>query len=51
MFGHSAGAQILHRMVLFAPGSRADRIVAANSGFYTLADPDQALPSVSREPT
>jgi hypothetical protein len=44
MFGHSAGAQILHRMVLFAPGSRADRIVAANSGFYTLADPDQPLP-------
>jgi hypothetical protein len=44
MFGHSAGAQILHRMVLFAPGSRADRIVAANSGFYTLADPDQSLP-------
>jgi hypothetical protein len=44
MFGHSAGAQILHRMVLFAPGSRADRIVVANSGFYTLADPDQPLP-------
>jgi hypothetical protein len=44
MFGHSAGAQILHRMVLFAPGSRADRIVAANSGFYTLADADQPLP-------
>jgi DNA-directed RNA polymerase subunit RPC12/RpoP len=44
MFGHSAGAQILHRLVLFAPGSRAERIVAANSGFYTLADPDQPLP-------
>ena len=44
MFGHSAGAQILHRMVLFAPGSRTDRIVAANSGFYTLADPDRPLP-------
>jgi Heavy metal binding domain len=44
MFGHSAGAQILQRMVLFAPGSRVDRIVAANSGFYTLADPDQSLP-------
>ena len=44
MFGHSAGAQILHRLVLFAPGSRAERIVAANSGFYTLATPDQSLP-------
>ena len=26
------------------PGSRAERIVAANSGFYTLADLDQSLP-------
>ncbi|HET9448813.1 MAG TPA: heavy metal-binding domain-containing protein [Steroidobacteraceae bacterium] len=45
MFGHSAGAQILHRLVLFAPGSRADRIAAANSGFYTLADLDRSLPA------
>jgi hypothetical protein len=44
MFGHSAGAQILHRLVLFAPGSRAQRIVAANAGFYTLATLDQSLP-------
>lgn len=42
MFGHSAGGQILHRLVLFHPRSRAQRIVAANSGFYTL--PDLALP-------
>jgi hypothetical protein len=38
IFGHSAGAQILHRHVLFHPNSRADRIVAANAGFYTLPD-------------
>ncbi len=44
MFGHSAGAQILHRLVLFAPGSRAQRIVAANAGFYTLADLERPLP-------
>lgn len=44
MFGHSAGAQILHRLVLFAPGSRAERLVAANSGFYTLPNLDQPLP-------
>ena len=50
LFGHSAGAQILHRMVLFAPGSRADHIVAANSGFYTLADPDQPLPRKLKSP-
>jgi hypothetical protein len=42
MFGHSAGAQILHRLVLFHPRSRARRIVAANSGFYTL--PSTELP-------
>lgn len=35
LFGHSAGGQILHRYVLFKPKSKAKRIVAANSGFYT----------------
>lgn len=38
LFGHSAGAQILHRHVLFHPTSKANRIVAANAGFYTLPD-------------
>jgi pimeloyl-ACP methyl ester carboxylesterase len=42
MFGHSAGAQILHRHVLFCPESRARRIVAANAGLYT--QPDLARP-------
>ena len=42
IFGHSAGGQILHRLALFHPESRAERIVAANSGFYTL--PDLSLP-------
>ncbi|NND82094.1 MAG: hypothetical protein HKN50_06680 [Gammaproteobacteria bacterium] len=36
LFGHSAGAQIAHRFALFQPDSKAGRIVAANSGFYTL---------------
>ncbi len=36
IFGHSAGGQILHRLALFHPGSKANRIVAANAGFYTL---------------
>lgn len=40
LFGHSAGAQILHRHVLFHPTSKANRIVAANAGFYTLPDFD-----------
>lgn len=38
LFGHSAGGQILHRFVLFHPQSRAERIVAANAGFYTAPD-------------
>lgn len=45
LFGHSAGGQILHRLVLFHPNSRADRIVAANAGFYTLPDFDLRLPA------
>ena len=36
LFGHSAGAQILHRLVLLHSDSSADRVVAANAGFYTL---------------
>jgi len=44
MFGHSAGAQVLHRLVLFAPRSRAARIIAANAGFYTLPNLELRLP-------
>ena len=44
LFGHSAGGQILHRLVLFHPRSKADRILAANSGFYTLPDPATPFP-------
>lgn len=42
MFGHSAGGQLLHRMVLFHPRTKANTIVAANAGLYTL--PNWALP-------
>ena len=38
MFGHSAGAQVLHRHALLWQGSRARRVIAANAGFYTLPD-------------
>lgn len=38
LFGHSAGGQILHRLALFRPGTRARRILAANSGWYTLPE-------------
>jgi pimeloyl-ACP methyl ester carboxylesterase len=44
LFGHSAGGQIVHRMALFYPESKARRMVAANSGFYTV--PDLATPLI-----
>ncbi len=44
IFGHSAGGQILHRLAIFKPDSLAGRIVAANSGFYTIPSHEVALP-------
>lgn len=44
LFGHSAGGQILHRLTLFQRTSKARRIAACNSGFYTLPDFDTAQP-------
>lgn len=38
VFGHSAGGQVLHRMALFYPSSKADKIIAANAGWYTMPD-------------
>jgi pimeloyl-ACP methyl ester carboxylesterase len=36
MFGHSAGGQVLHRMAMFHMENQANRILASNSGWYTL---------------
>lgn len=44
IFGHSAGGQILHRMALLYQNSKASKLIAANSGFYTLPDPNTNLP-------
>ena len=41
MFGHSAGGQLLHRMVLMHPNSKVNRVIASNAGFYTLPDLEQ----------
>jgi pimeloyl-ACP methyl ester carboxylesterase len=35
---HSAGAQLLHRLLLFRPDPSASSIVVANSGSYTFPD-------------
>jgi hypothetical protein len=36
LFGHSAGAQFVHRLITFVPEARVLGAVAANAGWYTL---------------
>ena len=38
MFGHSAGGQFVQRMHLFIANHRADPIIAANPGWYTVPE-------------
>lgn len=44
MFGHSAGGQLLHRLALFHTGSMVNRLLAANSGWYTVPTFDDEFP-------
>jgi len=44
LFGHSAGGQILHRLAVFSPNAKVNRIIASNSGFYTLPDFNTKMP-------
>ena len=44
IFGHSAGGQILHRLAIFSPDNKANRIIASNAGSYTLPDVNNPLP-------
>lgn len=43
-YGHSAGAQFLHRFLLVCGAPGAGRMVAANAGFYTMPSLDIAWP-------
>jgi poly(3-hydroxybutyrate) depolymerase len=44
LFGHSAGAQFVHRFVEFGESHRLRIAVAANAGWYTTMDDSQVFP-------
>lgn len=48
IYGHSAGAQFVHRFVMLAHPVHLDHAVAANAGWYTWFDPDRPFPQGMR---
>lgn len=50
LWGHSAGAQFVHRYLLFAPTAPVRTAIAANAGWYTRPDQQLAFPYGLRHP-
>lgn len=44
IFGHSGGAQFVHRMVLLYPQTRVRLAISANAGWYSMPDLQTAYP-------
>jgi len=44
IFGHSAGSQFVHRLLMTRPDAPVERAVAANAGWYTMPDESVAWP-------
>lgn len=44
LFGHSAGAQIVHRYVFFSKADGVGLIMPANAGWYTMPDKNVSFP-------
>lgn len=44
LFGHSAGGQFVHRLLMFKPNIRVDKIVVSASGWYTMPDNTISFP-------
>jgi poly(3-hydroxybutyrate) depolymerase len=44
IYGHSAGAQFVHRLFFFLPEARAARVMSANAGAYMIPDFEIAHP-------
>ena len=44
IFGHSAGAQFVHRLLMLIPENRVTTAVVANAGWYTMPDDNVDFP-------